>query len=64
MRDTGVVRVSTPIQVAMGGLLVALGLVMWSLVPAAEQAQVPLLAGLAGLGGLMVVSAIAERLRP
>ena len=64
MRDTSVVRVSTRIQVAMGGLLVALGVMMWSLVPAAEQAQVTLLAGLAGLGGLMVVSALAERLRP
>jgi hypothetical protein len=63
MRDTSVVRVSTRIQVAMGGLLMALGVVMWSLVPAAEQAQVTLLAGLAGLGGLMGVSARAERLR-
>ena len=63
MRDTSVVRVSTRIQVAMGGLLVALGVVMWGVVPAAAQAQVALLAGLAGLGGLMVVSALAERLR-
>ncbi len=63
MRETSVVRVSTRIQVAMGGLLVALGVVMWGLVPAVEQAQVTLLAGLAGLGGLMVVSALAEHLR-
>ena len=64
MRDQSVVRVSTRIQVAMGGVLVALGVAMGYLLPAAENAQHTLLAGFCALGGLMVVSAVAERFRP
>ena len=63
MRHESVVRVSTRLQVAMGGILVALGLVMGFLLPAAEHAQQTLLVGLCALGGLMVVSAVAERIR-
>jgi hypothetical protein len=61
MRDQSVVRVSTRIQVAMGGVLVALGLVMGNVLPVAQDAKSTVLAGLAALGSLMIVTALAVR---
>jgi hypothetical protein len=61
MRDQSVVRVSTRIQVAMGGALVALGLVMGNVLPVAQDAKSTVLAGLAALGSLMIVTALAVR---
>ena len=61
MGEQSVVRVSTGIQVAMGGILVALGFVMGSVLPVAQDARSTLLAGLAALGSLMIVSALALR---
>ena len=61
MRDQSVVRVSTRIQVAMGAFLVALGVVMGNVLPVAQDARTTLLAGLAGLGSLMIVTALAVR---
>ena len=61
MGDGSVVRVSTGIQVAMGGILVALGFVMGNVLPVAQDARSTLLAGLAALGSLMIVSALALR---
>jgi hypothetical protein len=63
MRDQSVVRVSTRIQVAMGGALVALGVVMGTALPVAQDARTTVLAGLAGLGGLIILPAFVERHR-
>jgi hypothetical protein len=63
MRDQSVVRVSTRIQVAMGGALVALGVVMGTVLPVAQDARTTVLAGLAALGSLIILPAFVERHR-